>query len=154
MSQINQKSFEQQLPLKNLFDLTKWFCRSEGNCCPLTTSPCIIQGTSEYRKVDRSYQVRTAAKVKGTFLSEGSDVFVITPNRRIFFFPETENLIFFWLKTAQILREFESLKGLQGQEGCISMARTVLKITKIQIIKFRRVKCLSVWRYDKSISTF
>ena len=30
---------------------------------------------------------RTA--VKGTFLSEDADVFVITPNRRTFFFPET-----------------------------------------------------------------
>ena len=27
---------------------------------------------------------------KGTFLSERTDVFVITPNRRTFFFPETE----------------------------------------------------------------
>ena len=31
---------------------------------------------------------------KGTFLSENTDVFVITPNRRTFFFPETENLNF------------------------------------------------------------
>ena len=28
---------------------------------------------------------------KGTFFSESTDVFVITPNRRTFFFPETEN---------------------------------------------------------------
>ena len=34
------------------------------------------------------------ASVKGTFLSESTDVFVITPNRRTFFFPETENLNF------------------------------------------------------------
>ena len=26
------------------------------------------------------------------FLSKGTDFFVITPNKRIFFFPETENL--------------------------------------------------------------
>ena len=33
--------------------------------------------------------------VKGTFFSEiGTDFFVITPNRRTFFFPETENLNF------------------------------------------------------------
>ena len=32
--------------------------------------------------------------VKGTFLSEDNDVFVITPSRRTFFFPETENLNF------------------------------------------------------------
>ena len=31
---------------------------------------------------------------KGTFLSESTDVFVITSNRRTFFFPETENLNF------------------------------------------------------------
>ena len=31
---------------------------------------------------------------KGTFLSEDTDVFVRTPNRRTFFFPETENLNF------------------------------------------------------------
>ena len=31
---------------------------------------------------------------KGMFLSESTDVFVITPNRRTFFFPETENLNF------------------------------------------------------------
>ena len=31
---------------------------------------------------------------KGTFLSEDTDAFVITPNTRTFFFPETENLNF------------------------------------------------------------
>jgi hypothetical protein len=31
---------------------------------------------------------------KGTFLSESTDVFVITPNRRTFFYPEIENLNF------------------------------------------------------------
>ena len=31
-------------------------------------------------------------KCKGTFLSESTDIFVITPIRRTFFFPETENL--------------------------------------------------------------
>ena len=33
-------------------------------------------------------------KSKGTFLSVSTDVFVITPNRQTFFFPETENLNF------------------------------------------------------------
>jgi hypothetical protein len=33
-------------------------------------------------------------KPKGTFLSEDTDAFVITSNRRTFFFPETENLNF------------------------------------------------------------
>ena len=32
--------------------------------------------------------------VKGTFLSESTDVFVITSNRQTFLFPETENLNF------------------------------------------------------------
>ena len=31
---------------------------------------------------------------KGTFFKESTDVFVITSNRRTFFFPETENLNF------------------------------------------------------------
>ena len=31
---------------------------------------------------------------KSMFLSESTDVSVITPNRRTFFFPETENLNF------------------------------------------------------------
>ena len=32
--------------------------------------------------------------IKGTFLSEDTDVFVIPPYRQTFFFPETENLNF------------------------------------------------------------
>ena len=32
--------------------------------------------------------------VKGTFLLESTDIFVITPNRQTFFFPETEKLNF------------------------------------------------------------
>ena len=32
--------------------------------------------------------------IKGLFLSEDTDVFIITPNRRTFYFPETENLNF------------------------------------------------------------
>ena len=32
--------------------------------------------------------------LKGMFLSESTDVFVVTPNRRTFFFNETENLKF------------------------------------------------------------
>ena len=31
---------------------------------------------------------------KGTFFKENTDVFVITPNRRTFFFPDAENLKF------------------------------------------------------------
>ena len=32
--------------------------------------------------------------LKGTFFAESTDVFVTIPNRRTFFFPETENLNF------------------------------------------------------------
>ena len=35
-----------------------------------------------------------ASAYKGTFLSEDTDVFVISPNRRTFYFPELENLNF------------------------------------------------------------
>jgi hypothetical protein len=42
--------------------------------------------------------VQNATFIKGRFLSEDADVFVTTPNRRIFFFPETENLNFGDLK--------------------------------------------------------
>ena len=34
--------------------------------------------------------IRNFMNGKGTFFSESTDVFVITPNRRTFFFPETE----------------------------------------------------------------
>ena len=37
---------------------------------------------------------KNSAVYKGTFLSESTDVFVITSNRRTFYFPETENLNF------------------------------------------------------------
>ena len=36
----------------------------------------------------------SSISVKGMFLSESTDIFVITPNRRIFFFPENKNLNF------------------------------------------------------------
>ena len=40
------------------------------------------------------FQPMTAQLGKRTFLSEGTDVFVISPNRGIFYFPELENLNF------------------------------------------------------------
>ena len=46
--------------------------------------------------------------LKGTFLSESTDVFAMTSNRRIFFLPETENLNFGDWK---LLRNWESLKA-------------------------------------------
>ena len=33
---------------------------------------------------------KTGYSLKGKFLSEGSDVFVISPNRRTFYFPDPE----------------------------------------------------------------
>ena len=39
-------------------------------------------------------KVKISKSSKGTFLSENTDVFVITSNRRTFFFTETENLNF------------------------------------------------------------
>ena len=36
----------------------------------------------------------SAISDKGTFLSEDTDVFVISPNRRTFYIPELENLNF------------------------------------------------------------
>ena len=43
---------------------------------------------------DISVFIANNIAVKGTFLSESTNVFVITSNRRTFFFPETENLNF------------------------------------------------------------
>ena len=69
------------------------------------------------------------ASVKGTFLSESTDAFVITPNRLTFFFPETESLNFGHFKAA-------------------------FSVNKIETFSFGEEKCLSVWNYDKNISTF
>ena len=66
---------------------------------------------------------------KGTFLSESTDVFVTTPNRLTFFFPETESLNFGHFKAA-------------------------FSVNKIETFSFGEEKCLSVWNYDKNISTF
>ena len=43
---------------------------------------------------DRTNKHRSNVNSKGTILSENTNVFVITSNRRTFFFPETENLNF------------------------------------------------------------
>ena len=79
---------------------------------------------------------------KGTFLSEDTNVFDITPKRRTFFFLETENLN--CLEIEEVLK-FESLEAIvKGQEGRLWLARAALKITKIQIFSFKEEKCLSV----------
>ena len=55
------------------------------------------------------------------------------------------------LKIKDVLK-FESLETciVYRQEGRLWLARAALKITKIQVFKFRKVKCSSVWRYDKT----
>ena len=49
---------------------------------------------SESLKALGCYFSTRSSCLKGTFLSESTDVFVITPNRQTFFFPETKNLNF------------------------------------------------------------
>ena len=54
---------------------------------------------SSIMKVSQPFYCNRTQKInqdsfKGTFLSEDTDVFDITPNRRTFFFPETENFNF------------------------------------------------------------
>ena len=64
---------------------------------------------------------------KGKFLSEGADVFIIPPKRRTSYFSEFENLQgskLSKLKTSSISKQFSD--------------------TKIQIFKFRKIKCLFV----------
>ena len=70
---------------------------------------------------------------KGTFLSEDTDDFVITPNRRTFVFPENLNFGDWKLFRNWGCLKVWKLKGLQGQEGHIWQARAALKITKIEI---------------------
>jgi hypothetical protein len=82
---------------------------------------------------------------KGTFLSESTDVFVITSNRRTFFFPETEteNFIFFIFKAALASQRWPSCpyKPLSFQ----TLGHPQFQIfTKIQIFSFREEKCSSV----------
>ena len=48
---------------------------------------------------------------KGTFLSEDTDVFDITPKRRTFFFPESENLNFDDCLEIEKVLKFESLEA-------------------------------------------
>ena len=47
--------------------------------------------------------------------------------------------------------KFESLEACKSKKA--TFALTALKIAKIQIFSFREEKCLSVWNYDKNIST-
>ena len=62
---------------------------------------------------------------KGTFLSESTDVSVITSNRRTFFFPETENLNFgdWKLLRNQGVLKFESLEPCNGKKAIFGWLR-------------------------------
>ena len=56
------------------------------------------------------------AHIKGMVLSEDNDVFVITPNRKTFSFPETENLNF-GLVTESCL-EIEDVLKFESLDAC------------------------------------
>ena len=45
------------------------------------------------RHINSVHEGNKPFRCKGTVLSEDADVFVITPNRRTVFFPETENCL-------------------------------------------------------------
>ena len=58
-----------------------------------------------------------------------------------------------WILVTENCLEIEDVLKFESLEGHILLARAALKITKIQIFRFRKIKCSSVWRYDKNIST-
>ena len=65
-----------------------------------STEETLSKYKDQTREILRKSKEKITDTVKGTFLSEGTDVFVITPNKHkpTFFFPETENLNFGDLK--------------------------------------------------------
>ena len=56
---------------------------------------------------------------KGTFLSESTNVFIMTSNRRTFFCPETENLNLVTENCLEIddILKFESLEACKGKKA-------------------------------------
>ena len=62
----------------------------------------------------------THINIKGKFLSEDTDVFVISPNRPTFYFPELENLSLVvtenCLEIEDVLK-FESLEACKGKKA-------------------------------------
>jgi hypothetical protein len=60
--------------------------------CPFGIGEGYCQSPIDGSSTDCSIFHGITCPCKGTFLSESTDVFVITSNRRTFFFPETENL--------------------------------------------------------------
>ena len=92
---------------------------------------------------------------EGTFLSESTDVFVITLNRRTFFLPENENLNFGdWncLETEDVCM----LRGLQGYKkalfGCLGQPQKSPKF-KSSFSGMKNVNLFEV-TYDKNFNTF
>ena len=56
-----------------------------------STEETLSKYKDQTREILRKSKEKITDTVKGTFLSEVTDVFVITSNKRTFFFPETEN---------------------------------------------------------------
>ena len=85
-----------------------------------------------------------------------TNVFVITPNRRTFFFPETENLNFGDFQGCPSLTNvtFLSLKASKLPNLKASSIFKQFSVTKNQIFSFKKEKCSSVWRFDKNIIIF
>ena len=67
------------------------WCGADGWCCRKDWAGNGCDGTFGGEK---GHQCVLRPQGKGTFLSEDTFVFVITPNERTFFFPETQNLNF------------------------------------------------------------
>ena len=100
---------------------------------------------------------------KGTFLSESTDAFVITPNRWNFFFPETENLSFgdFWGYPSQPKAAFLPLQVSKLWKFKTSSISKQFSVTKIQTFSFSRSEfqkrkmfiCLELWQKDQYLLT-
>jgi len=86
------------------------------------------------------------------FLSEGTGVFVISPNRLTFNFPELESLNFSdcYGCPSQLNVALQAYKLSNFKTYSISKHFSVTKIQKVQ----KNKKCSSVWRYDKNIGIF
>ena len=94
---------------------------------------------NESRSTPEADQPVHGQSIKGTFLSQSTDVFVITPNRQTFFFPETENLKFSDLIALAIQPNvaFLPLQASKLSNFQISSISKQFSVTKIQIFCFR-----------------
>ena len=86
---------------------------------------------------------------KGTFLSESTGGFVLTPNRLTFFFPETENSNFgdFYGCPSQLQMAVLPLQASKYSNFNISSISKQFSVSG-------KKKCLFALSYDKNISTF